>query len=360
MAKAFKDRLPGPLRTAFVLLQGTIKEFGEDKASRLSAALAYYAVFSLAPLLLVVIAVVGFFWGAEEQAVQARMMDELSGLIGTEGASVIRTMLESAADPGTGIIATIAGIGGLLWGSTRLFAQLQGALNDIWNVAPNPERGIMGFVSTRILSFGMVLVIGLLMLMALVVSALLSALRDQAAEYFPASATVLEIANYGIALALITLLFAAIYRYLPDVEIAWRDVWVGALITAILFSLGKYGISVYIGSTSTAGTYGAAGSFVVLLLWVYFSSLIFFFGAEFTQVFARHYGHRIEPSEHAVRVEMLTAGQLIATRHAVPSPAVRPGSPAAVRPTTEKPQLWKRALPFVAAFIAGAILFRRD
>ncbi len=354
------DKLPRPLANIFILLRDTALEFTRDKASRLAAALAYYAAFSIAPLLLVVIGLVGFFWEAEEASVQARLMTELSDLIGSDGADAIRMMLENTASTGSGTIATLAGVAGLIWGSSRLFAQLQGSLNDIWNVKPKPGRGILGFVITRTLSFSMVLVLGFLLLVALVVSALLAALNDFIADYVSLPVVFLEITNHALAVAIMTVLFAAIYKILPDAEVRWRDVWVGGLITAILFNLGKYGISIYLSTTATASTYGAAGSFVLLLLWIYFSSIIFFFGAEFTQVYARHFGHRIEPSSHATRVEPIES-VLEAPEDRPPQPTIQPQPHPIVheQEITKRP-MWKRALPLVAGFLMGWMFTKSD
>lgn len=352
------DKLPKPLAETVYLLKGALEEFGEDNAARLAAALAYYAAFSLAPLLLVIIAMVGFFWQSEEAQVQARLMDELSEVIGADGAGAIQTMLEASTQAGGGIIATIVGVGGLIWGATRIFAQLQGAMNDIWDVRPKPDRGIMTFISTRLVSISMVLVMGLLLLMAFVLSAVLTAAGDVIAEFLPFTNLAMQLINHGLALAIITVLFAAIYRFLPDVEIQWRDVWVGAFITALLFNLGKFGISVYLGTTSTASMYGAAGSFVVLLLWVYFSAMIFFFGAEITQVYARRYGHKIEASPHSFRVQTVPVAKVQAYEQAL---AEDNGRAAAVEKTVVmKKPMWKRALPVAAAFLAGRMLFRKN
>lgn len=351
------DKLPRPLSETIYLLKGSLQEFGDDNASRLAAALAYYAAFSVAPLLLVIIALVGFFWQTGEADVQARLMDELGEAIGTEGAAAIQTMLEASTQAGGGLIATIAGVGGLIWGATRIFAQLQGALNDIWDVRPNPDRGVMNFISTRILSFGMVLVMGLLLLIAFVMSAIVTAAGDMISEHLPYSSLMIQVVNHGLSLAIIAVLFAAIYKYLPDVEIAWRDVWVGAVITAVLFNLGKYGISVYLSTTSTASMYGAAGSFVLLLLWVYFAAIIFFLGAEITQVYARRYGHKIEASPHAHRIHPITTDQLVAFEKASVIANTRPT--ILEKEIAVKTPLWKRTLPVVAAFVAGRILFNR-
>ena len=360
MAEAFVDRLPRPLAVVFILTRDTIVEFGRDKAARLAAALAYYAAFSIAPLLLVVIGLIGFLWEGEEAAVQARLMAELADLIGPEGADLIRTMLDNTTSTGSGLVATIAGIAGLVWGSSRLFAQLQGSLNDVWKVKPVPGRGILGFVVPRGISFSMVLVLGLLMIMALVASALLSALNEFLDEIVPLPIVVIEFGNHALAIVVMTVLFAAIYRFLPDAEVRWRDVWVGALLTAILFNLGKFGISTYLSTTATTSTYGAAGSFVLLLLWIYYTSMIFFVGAEFTKVYARHYGRRIQPSENAVSIRSVDSLlQHYEDRPPQPTVSVRPSSSTVVQTQTKRP-FWRRAMPLMVGFLLGWLFSKND
>lgn len=351
------DKLPGPVAETVYLLKGSAQEFSDDNAARLAAALAYYTVFSLAPLLLVIIALVGFFWEAEQDEVRDRLIGELSDAIGQDGAAAIQTMLEASTQAGGGIIATVVGVGGLIWGATRIFAQLQGALNDIWDVRPLPDRGIMNMISTRVTSFTMVLVMGFLLLVSFVLSAVLSAAGDVIAEHFAYSTLLLEVINHSIALIVITLLFAAIYKYLPDVEIKWRDVWVGAFITAVIFNLAKYGISVYLSTTGTATMYGAAGSFVVLLLWVYFSALIFFFGAEITQVYARRHGHKIRASAHAYRFHDISHERLVELEEAKAQVRTQPKVVTEFKP--QKPAMWKRTVPVAAAFFIGRWLLKR-
>lgn len=290
------------LKPAFDMLKESFKEWKEDDALQLGAALAYYTIFSIAPLLLIVIAVAGLVWGREAAA--GAIYRELDGFVGRDGALAIQTMVDNAAKQGdkSGIVATVIAAVTALFGATGVFAQLQSSLNKIWNVEPKPERGIMGFIMTRVISFGMILGIGFLLLVALVVSTFLSAVDAYMVGLLPGAERVLQAFSFVLSLAVIALLFAMIFRFLPDVKIAWRDVWIGAAITALLFTVGKFLIGFYLGHSSTASVFGAAGSLVVVLIWIYYSTQILFFGAEITQVYARRYGSNIVPDEHAVQV----------------------------------------------------------
>lgn len=290
------------LKPALSLLKESFKEWKEDDALSLGAALAYYTIFSIAPLLLIVIAVAGFVWGRE--AVQGQLVGQVDQLIGKEGGVAIQTMIANAAKQGqgSGILATIIAAVTALFGATGVFAQLQKALNQIWNVEAKPGSGILSFLKTRVASFGMILGIGFLLLVSLVVSAGLSAVDTYMTSLMPGAEVLFTILNFVVSMALITLLFAMIYRFLPDVRIAWRDVWVGAAFTALLFTIGKFLIGLYLGRSSVSSVFGAAGSLVVVLLWIYYSTQILFFGAEMTQVYARHRGSQILPDEHAVKV----------------------------------------------------------
>ncbi len=277
--------------------------FRDDKTTWYAAALSYYTVLSLAPLLLIAIAVAGTFFG--EQAARGEIVEQVSNLIGTEGAQVIQTAIENADSPGGGsLVASVVSITVLLWGASRVFAQLQDALNTIWGVEKKPEKGVvMTFARKRLLSFSMVLGIGFLLLVSLLVSALLNGLTKFMSGFLPGTDFLWMILNNAVSLGVITLLFAMIYKYLPDVRIAWGHVMVGALMTSLLFTLGKFAIGFYLGRSSFGSVYGAAGSLVVLLVWVYFSALIFFFGAEFTQAYTRRTGSAIVPDRHAVKVK---------------------------------------------------------
>jgi membrane protein len=287
-------------KSGFGLVKETFQGWQEDGALDLGAALAYYAIFSLAPLLLIVIAVAGLVWGRE--AVQGQLVGQLQGLVGEQGGQAIQTMIANAGKHGSGVLATIVGVVTIVFGATGVFAQLQSSLDRIWHVEPKPGGGIWGFVKTRILSFGMVLGIGFLLLISLVVTTAVSAVGAWATGLLPAAKVLVEAGTFVLSFALITLLFAMIYKVLPDVEIGWRDVWIGAAATALLFTVGKFLIGLYLAKSSVASTYGAAGSLVIVLLWIYYSSQILFLGAEFTQVYASHYGSNIRPSAHAVPV----------------------------------------------------------
>lgn len=279
------------------LLKLSYQGWKEDKASRLSAALAYYTIFSLAPLLIIVIAITGLFW--QQQAVHQQVMNQIQGLVGADGAKFVSDLLTSASNPSRGITATILGIITLVFGALGVFNELHNALNTIWEVKEEETKGLLQSIKKiifdRFLSFTMILGIGFLLLVSLVISAALSAVQTSIGNAIPLSEIVLQLANLVISIAVITVLFALIYKFLPDAEIAWRDVWLGAFVTAVLFSLGKFLIGLYLGNSAVASSFGAAGSLVLLLLWIYYSAQILFFGAEFTQVYANNYGSKILP-----------------------------------------------------------------
>ncbi|MDX2214592.1 MAG: YihY/virulence factor BrkB family protein [Oculatellaceae cyanobacterium bins.114] len=283
------------MKKAWRLLTETIAEWNKDKASQMAAALAYYTVFSLAPLLIIAIAVAGFFFG--EEAARGEIVGQIKGLVGTDGATVIQTALENSHRPGsnTDLIASLISIVVLIFGASGVFVQLQEALNEIWDVDPNAQKGVGNVVRKRAMSFAVVLSIGFLLLVSLVISAALSAINTFASELLPGFGFIWEWVNVLLSFAVTTLLFALIYKYLPDIEITWHDVWIGAILTSILFSIGRYLIGLYLGNSSFGSTYGAAGSLVILLAWIYYSVQILFFGAEFTQVYARRYGSQVKP-----------------------------------------------------------------
>lgn len=275
-------------------------EWNDDKVPRLGAALAYYTIFSLAPFLIIVIAIAGLVFGRE--AVSGQVVGQIQGLVGQEGATDIQEIISRASQPRQGIIATIIGVGTLILGATGLFGQLQDALNTIWGVRPRPDLGIKGTIYARLTSFAVVLGVAFLLLVTLVLSTALAAFGDMLSSLMPGEAYVVfwQVINFLISLAITTLLFAMIYKILPDVRIAWSDVWIGALVTAVLFSIGRYLISIYIGNSDFSQTYGASAAVIVIILWVYFASQIVLLGAEFTFVYARRYGSQIVPDKHAV------------------------------------------------------------
>ena len=288
-------------KEAFSLLKATVFEWLDDQAPMLGAALAYYTVFSLAPLLIITIAIAGLVFGAE--AAQGQIFDQLRGLLGDASGKAMEEIVESAsAEPKTGVVATVIGIVTLIFGASGVFGQLQASLNIIWGVQPKPGRGILGIIRDRILSFGFILVVGFLLLVSLLLTAAIAFVGKQFGTMVPGMEALIQLLNAILSLAVITLLFAMMFKILPDANIAWRDVWIGAFITALLFTIGKFALGFYLGRSGVASSYGAAGSLIVLLIWVYYSSQIVFFGAEFAQVYANRFGSRVTPSSNAVAV----------------------------------------------------------
>lgn len=279
------------------LLKETFSEWSKDKASRLAAALSYYTIFSVAPLLIIAVAVAGLVFG--RAAATQQLVAEAQDLLGPQGAEAIRTLLENASRTGAGIMATVIGVGTLLVGASGAFAQLQDSLNTIWEVKPKAGRGIKGVLRDRFLSFSLVLVIGFLLLVSLVLSAALAAMGKYLAGVLPLSSALMQAFNFALSFAVTTFLFALIFKVLPDVRIRWRDVWIGAAVTALLFSVGRFLIGLYLGRSSVSSAYGAAGSLVVVLVWVYYSAQILFLGAEFTQVYATRFGRGLSPKPNA-------------------------------------------------------------
>jgi membrane protein len=267
------------------LLKRTASEWIEDNAPSRAASLSYYTVFSLAPLLLIAVAIAGLVFGHD--AVSGELARQLQGLLGAASASAIQEMMANATRKDAGILASIAGGALLLLGSTGAFVELQDTLNAMWDVDKKKTSGVWAAVRARLLSFAMTGVIAFLLLVSLVVSAALAALGHRADQIVPGGEMVVHALNFAVSLAVVAVLFAAIFKVLPDVRIAWRDVWLGAAATALFFVVGKLLIGLYIGKSSFASSYGAAGSFAVLLIWIYYSAMIVFFGAEFTQVHAR-------------------------------------------------------------------------
>ena len=274
---------------AWVLVRDSVWEWIDDRASRKGAALAFYTVFSLAPILILAIAIAGLFFGKD--AARGEIYAQVSDLIGPDGAMAIQAMVQNASRPGAGITATIIGLATLFVGATTALAELKDGLDQIWDVLSERTSGFWYFLRKRLLSIGLILSIGFLLLVSLVFSAALSAL---AKRWGPADMTnaVLQSINFVFSFALVTVLFAMIYKILPSVRIAWRDVIVGAVVTALLFSIGKFAIGVYLGNSAIASSYGAAGSVILVLVWVYYSAQIFLLGAEFTKVYAHRYGSR--------------------------------------------------------------------
>lgn len=275
--------------------------FGKDDAFTLGAALSYYTVFSFAPLLVVAIAVGSFFMG--EEAVTGQLYGELEGLLGPDAAEVLQDIISNAYQTGDSWWATALSVATLVFTATTVFATLKTSLNRIWEIEARPASNILGFVFTRLLSFSFVLGLGFLLMTTLVVNALIIGFMDRIAALVPAlSAPVLAFTSWVIATLVTAVIFALLFRYLPDARARWKDIWAGAIFTALLFGLGRYLIGFYIGNSNFSSTYGAAGALVTLLVWTYYNSQILFLGAEFTATWAKRRGFPIRPDKNAVRI----------------------------------------------------------
>ena len=290
---------------SFGLLKQTGQEFLEDKAPQLGAALAYYTVFSLAPLILVLVAVVGVIFRDDPAGAREKITEQMSYFLDASAVQVVQNIAQQASQPGKSTIATIIGIGLALFGASGVFGQLQDALNTIWDVKAKPIRGIWGFLRSRFLSFAMVAGVSFLLLVSLTIESLLKAFSHYVQSVLPGGLVVAMGVYLIFDFAVIVLLFAMIFKFLPDAKIQWRDVWIGAVITAMFFGIGKWLLGLYLGSGAAGAAYGPASSLITLLLWVYYSSQILLFGAEFTQVYADQSGRSVRPSKYAVHVQTM-------------------------------------------------------
>ena len=288
---------------AFSLLKQTFNEWLQDKAPQLGAALAYYTVFSLAPLILVLLSIVGVIFREDPAGAWTKITQQMSYFLDPSALEVVQSIAQKASQPGKSTMATIIGISLALFGASGVFGQLQDALNTIWGVKDKPGRGIWGFLRNRFLSFAMVGGICFLLLVSLAIEALLKGFSHYVQSLLPGGMVIALAVYLVFDFTVVVLLFAMIFKFLPDVKIQWRDVWIGAVITAILFGIGKWLLGFYLGSGAAGSAYGAASSLITLLLWVYYSSQILLFGAEFSQVYAQRAGRAFKPSEYAVRVE---------------------------------------------------------
>jgi membrane protein len=285
------------VRSAWSILRQTLSEWSEDRAPELGAALAFYTALSIAPLLVISLSVAGLVFG--DDAARGEIQHQVQSLVGHQGAKAVEEMIENADQPATGTWAAILGFATLLFGASGVFGELQQGLNTIWDVERKPDRGVLGFIKDRFFSMVMVFGIAFLLLVSLVISATLAAMGTMT-DRLPDSLHWLgQGIHFVVSFAIITLLFAMMFKFVPDVKIAWRDVWLGAVVTAALFTVGKFAIGLYLGHGTWASSYGVAGSFVALIVWVYYSAQILFFGAELTQVYANRYGSRIVPAENA-------------------------------------------------------------
>ncbi len=283
----------------FFYLKQSFSEFSNDRVTMLAAALSYYTVFSIGPLLLIVISILGFFFGST--AVEGEIIRQISGLLGTEAALTIESIIEGTQNTSSGIISLIIGVLLLVLGATGVFGQLKTALNQIWHIEPKPGRGVINLLRERILSFGMVVVIAFLLGVSLVASSAISILGNYFTQILPAPAWMIEGINIFISFWIILVLFALVYRVLPDVKPSWKLVWGGATVASLLFTIGRSIIGIYIGNSAVASTYGAASSLVIILLWVYYSSLILLFGAEYVKVSAAEKGIGVPVEDYAYK-----------------------------------------------------------
>lgn len=288
------------------VVKTTARDWVDDDAATLAAALAYYALLSLAPLLVISVGVAGWFLGPE--AARGQVAGQLGGIVGGEAAQGIQAVVASADEPKRGIIGAVVGVVTLFVGASGVFGQLQTSLDTIWEVKPKPDRGLLGQVKDRFFSFSMVLGVAFLLLVSLVLSAALSSFGTFLADTLPGGAVLWQVINFALSFGIVTVLFALIFKVIPDAKVGWRDVWLGAAVTALLFAIGKQLLGLYLGKAAVGSAYGAAGSIVALVVWVYYAAQILFVGAEFTQAHARQQGAGIVPTENARKIDESAGG----------------------------------------------------
>jgi len=283
------------------LIIASFKAFMEDRALTMSAALAYYTVFAMAPLLIMLISLASLFYG--EDAINRKLFQEINGLVGNQAALQIQDIIRQISLQKNSTFAVILGVITLFIGATGVFIEMQDSINQIWRVKAKPEKGWKKMLINRVLSFSMVISLGFLLIASLIINGLILTLSEQLSQYFPdLTVLVINIFNFGLTFIIISVLFSVIFKFLPDVEIGWKDVRIGAFFTVILFIVGKFLIGLYIEKVGPASAYGAAGSIIVILVWVYYTSAILYFGAEFTQVYSECYGGKIKPASYAVHI----------------------------------------------------------
>lgn len=286
------------------VFKNSFSGFGDDNVPKLSASLAYYTVFSMAPLLIVIISLCGLL--LEREAVEGQIYARLAGFIGPDNAEQLQQMIKNASIAGKGGLAAVISVITLLVGATTVFAEIQDSINFIWGLKPKPKRGWLKMLQNRLLSFSVIVSLGFLLLVSLAISAIIDGFSERLQMYFPEVAVaIFYTINVALTIAVVTTIFGVIFKVLPDAKIKWKDVLLGAIVTALLFMLGKFAISFYISKSNIGATYGTAGSLAVLLIWIYYSSIILYFGAEFTKAFAMKYGSEIQPNHYAVTVKVV-------------------------------------------------------
>ena len=292
------------------VLKETANGWDEDNVSRLAASLACYTLLSIAPLIILAVGIAGLAFG--QDAAREHIGGELASVVGSGAGAAVESIAKNANSPGSSVLSVVVGVVVALFGASGVFGELQSALNTVWEVAPKPGRGIGGLIKDRFFSFTLVLGVAFLLLVSLVLSAALTWVGQLFSHSLPGGAVLWQALNFVISLSVITLLFALMFKVVPDAKTRWRDVWVGAAVTALLFTLGKFLLGLYLGSAGVSSSYGAAGSIVALVIWVYYSSQVLLIGAEFTEVYARMFGTKIVPDEKAVPVarrEATSAGE---------------------------------------------------
>jgi membrane protein len=300
------------LKQLWKVLVATFTGFINDNGLKLSASLAYYTIFSIAPLLILIIAIASVVYGHD--AITKQLYPQIAHYVGAQAALQIQDMLKSLALSGKSGVAVIIGVVTLLVGASSMFIEIQDSLNMIWRVKAKPKKGWLKLLQNRFLSFSLIVSLGFLLLVSLVINIVMSTLSERIAHFLPyVTGLLIHIANLVITLIIISVLFGIIFKVLPDVKIKWKDVRAGAIFTAVLFMIGQYAISVYLKYTAQTSTYGAAGSIVLILLWIYYTAAILYIGAEYTQVYAEAIGSRIEPAEYAVHVVQTEVEHVVAT-----------------------------------------------
>ncbi|KEQ30793.1 YihY/virulence factor BrkB family protein [Pedobacter antarcticus] len=320
------------------VLSDTISGFSDHKVTKLSGSLAYYTVFSMGPLLILIIAIASIVW--RKEAIEGEVYEQLAGYLGKDTALQLQGTIKSAAISDKSVLSVIIGGATLLIGATTVFAEIQDSINTIWGLKPKPKRGWLKMLQNRFLSFSVIVSLGFVLLVSLAVTSLIDGFSARLERNFSeVSVVFFYILNQLITLSVVTVIFGVIFKVLPDADIKWKDVFSGALVTAVLFMIGKFAISIYIGKTDVSGTYGTAGSLVVLLLWTYYSSIILFFGAEFTKAYAINYGSEIKPNHYAVttrEIEVETGNQSIQENEAKPSLLKEENDKLVVHPEDKK------------------------
>jgi len=292
----------GIFSKGWYLLKTTFNEFNDDNAIKLSASLSYYTIFALPPLMIIIITICGFFFGKD--AVTGQLYGQINGLVGSDAAVQIQNAIKNVELSESNVFATVFGAIMLLIGASGVFAEIQSSINFIWGLRAKPDKGIRKFIQNRLMSFSMIVSVGFLLIVSLLVNSVMDLLSGRLKLYFPESTVYLFYGlNILIVFLIITLLFAIIFKTLPDGNIKWKDAFIGASSTSVLFMIGKFAIGFYLGSSTVATVYGAAGSVIIILLWVYYSAIILYFGAEYTKVYAKAFGGSISPNEYSVEIQ---------------------------------------------------------